>query len=218
MPAQVFCFWTGDNEMSGTRRRNLEFLHGTVGLPVRLVTPRSLQQWLRPEWPLHPGYEFLSLVHKADYLRAYFLHHHGGAYCDIKRPTQQWRAVLEEVSDDEDVWYVAAGHDSSKHVARMAGPLGRDLRVWHHRIPANGAALCRANTPLTLEWLTEVERRLDYYLPQLAEFPGGERGAVVGYPISWNRLLNQVHHPLTLKFNQHVRIDNRIRVDTTDYA
>lgn len=217
IPGRVFCFWTGTNEMPPNRVRNLERMRATIGLPVELVTPGNVHAWVLDEWPLHPAYEFLSLVHRSDYLRAYFLHHHGGAYCDLKEPTPGWDRVLAEVQHDSDVWYVGAPHRSSGHVARLPGALGSDLRLWHERVPGNGACLCRSRTPFTLEWLTEVERRLDYYLPQLREFPGGERGQVVGYPISWNRLLNQVHHPLALKHHEHVRTDRRIDVSSVDY-
>lgn len=214
---RVFCFWTGDNEMSPNRVRNLQRLQESVGVPVHLITSQNLDEWMVGDWPFHPSYEYLSLVHRSDYLRAYFLHHHGGGYCDLKEPTARWDRVLTEIEGDPTVWYVGAPHRSSGHVAKLPGTLGSDLRLWHRSIPGNLACLCRSHTPLTLEWLTEVERRLDYYLPQLREFPGGERGEVVGYPISWNRLLNQVHHPLTLKHHVHVRTDARIDVISLNY-
>ncbi|HSO70892.1 MAG TPA: hypothetical protein VLQ67_14810 [Arachnia sp.] len=217
MPGQVFCFWTGSNPLTENRERNLRGMEKKIGLPVILVTPQNLGEWVKADWPLHPAYEFLSLVHRSDYLRAYFLHHYGGGYCDIKAPTPRWDRVWQSVSHRQDVWYVARGHESSGHVASLPGALGLDVRMWHRIIPSNLACLARSHTPLTLEWLTEVERRLDYFYPQLKEFPGGERGAVVGYPISWNRLLNQVHHPLALKYNEWVVIDDRIDVARADY-
>lgn len=172
MPARVFCFWTGDNDMSANRVRNLRQMREAIGLPVELVTPDTLYHWVKDDWPLHPAYGYLSLVHRSDYLRAYFLHHHGGAYCDIKGPTPRWDRALKDVEGDRRVWFVGAPHRSSGHVAALPGALGADLRLWHGQIPGNLACLCRSHTPLTLEWLTEVERRLDYYLPQLREFPG----------------------------------------------
>ena len=50
------------------------------------MTPANLQDWVVAGHPLHPAYNDLSLVHRSDYLRAYLLHHHGGGYCDLKRP------------------------------------------------------------------------------------------------------------------------------------
>ena len=44
----------------------------------------NLSSWIAEKSPLHPAYNYLSSVHKADYLRCYLMHHHGGAYSDIK--------------------------------------------------------------------------------------------------------------------------------------
>jgi hypothetical protein len=75
----------------------------------------------------------------------------------------------------------------------------------------------RPHTQLTAEWLAEVHRRLDYFADLVAANPGGVRGEAPSYPISWNRLLAQVLHPLALKFHPHVQVDSSLKPQLTDY-
>ena len=91
----VFCAWTGRNAMSADRSAALQSLMLNIGCPVVLLTPDTLTNWVLPEHPLHPAYPYLSLTHKADYLRVYMMYHHGGGYTDIKRVTRNWRPLFE---------------------------------------------------------------------------------------------------------------------------
>jgi hypothetical protein len=81
----IYCFWTGDNEMSQNRLDGLHNLQTVSECEVILVTPQNLNQYILPDAPLHPGYKYLSETHKADYLRTYFMHFYGGGYSDIKK-------------------------------------------------------------------------------------------------------------------------------------
>ncbi|WP_310529783.1 hypothetical protein, partial [Nocardioides sp.] len=85
IPRRVFALWTGDNDLTPNRRAALAELRAQEDLVVVLVSPANLSEWLIRAHPPHPAYEHLSLVHRSDYLRCYLLHHHGGAYCDLKR-------------------------------------------------------------------------------------------------------------------------------------
>lgn len=64
------------------------------GVEVKLITPKNLNNYLLPDFPLHPAYDYLSLVHKSDYLRCYFMHFHGGGYSDIKPNYKNWKNSL----------------------------------------------------------------------------------------------------------------------------
>ena len=48
---------------------------------MELVGPARVAELLGGE--VHPAYELLSLVHRADYLRAELLHRYGGWYADV---------------------------------------------------------------------------------------------------------------------------------------
>ena len=83
--------------MSNNRRRGITSLQAVAGVPVVLVTPENLPQFIQPNAPLHPAFEYLSLVHKSDYLRCYFMHHLGGGYSDIKPCRHNWLASFEQL-------------------------------------------------------------------------------------------------------------------------
>lgn len=85
------------NPMSNNRRRSITSLQAVAGVPVVLVTPENLPQFIQPNAPLHPAFEYLSLVHKSDYLRCYFMHHLGGGYSDIKPCRHNWLASFEQL-------------------------------------------------------------------------------------------------------------------------
>ncbi|MDO5700980.1 MAG: hypothetical protein Q4P36_05850 [Bowdeniella nasicola] len=209
--------WIGDNEMSANRRRNLGALRERLGLPVELVTRESLPRWVLPDHPLHPAWEHLSLVHQSDYLRAYLMHHHGGGYCDLKEPAGSWERAFDHMAANEDIWITGYRELSSASPVRLPGRLGVDIALNYRRLIGLGAYLTRSATPLTAEWLREVERRMSYYADQASEFPGGTRGEVVGYPVSWTRLLGGVLQPLQLKYLRHVRIDDSLLLRFVDY-
>lgn len=217
LPRRVFVVWTGTNEMPPNRRRSLDAIRQMIGVEVCLVTPLTLDEWVLGEHPIHPAYRDLSLVHRSDYLRAYLLHHHGGGYCDLKRPLHSWSDAFTRLERDEDAWVAGYGELSASSAVRLPGTLGIDIALHHSRLVGNGAILAKSHTPFSGEWLREVERRLDYYRPQLAEFPGGERGNVVGYPVSWTHLLGGIFQPLQLKYLANVRRNDSLLLDFENY-
>jgi len=77
---KVFVFWTGDNEITENRKRCLNVLHSKTGVEVELIKASELKQYEHPDYPYHPAYHYLSLNHRSDYLRCYFMHVYGGAY------------------------------------------------------------------------------------------------------------------------------------------
>ncbi|MBB1513198.1 hypothetical protein H5399_12780 [Tessaracoccus sp. MC1627] len=217
LPRRILVAWTGANQLTPNRARNLARMRETVGLPVELVTPDNLRDWVVDGHPIHPAYEHLSLVHRSDYLQAYLMHHHGGGYSGIKAPLHSWGEAYRRAAADPDAWLTGYTELTAASVVRLAGPLGFDVAMHHPRLVGLGAMFVRSYTPLTAEWLREVERRMDYYGPQAAEYPGGIRGEPQGYPVSWTRLLGGVLHPLQLKYLSHVRQDDDLLLDFQDY-
>lgn len=217
LPRRVLCCWTGDNELTPNRKRNLDLLRTTLGVDVVLVTQDNLSDWIVAERPLHWAYEYLSLVHRSDYLHAYLMHHHGGGYVGIKEPLGSWNASFDAIEGDSSKWLLGYREVGVAGVTRAPGNLGADLRRYYSKLIGCGAMIVRSHTPFTAEWLREVERRMDYYAPQLVEFSGGTRGGVVGYPVSWTRLMGRIFHPLSLKYMDRLLIDDRVKVRFEDY-
>ena len=73
---RIWCVWAGTNEMSQNRAACLKSIRTTNGhLDVHLVTPSNIADFIVEGSPLHPCFELLSDVHRADYLHAYLMHH-----------------------------------------------------------------------------------------------------------------------------------------------
>jgi hypothetical protein len=217
LPRRVFVLWTGDNDLTPNRRAALDELRSRQSVDVVLVMPDNLSDWWVDAHPPHPAYDDLSLVHRSDYLRSYLLHHHGGAYCDLKRGYGSLADCIERLERSGVHWLMGYPELSSHHVAAVDGELGRALRRHHGVLVGNGAFVARPRTQLTAEWLSEVERRLDGYATELASHPGNTWGDNPGYPVPWGSLLGGVLQPLTLKHREHVISDPRLLPSLTDF-
>lgn len=216
-PRRVFTLWTGDNPLTTNRTANLELIEQRIGLPLQLVTPANLGEWVVPGHPLHPAYEHLSLIHRSDYLRGYLMHHHGGAYVDVKQPLGSWSASYEQMAADPEAWVASYRTTEANWIGKLRGRLGRDVLVRHRLMFGKGAFLMRSHTSLTAEWLTEMDRLLDGALDPLVTASSGSIYGAEGYPLSWTDLLGRVLDPLTLKHHEHVRYDDRLLLDFTNY-
>lgn len=210
IPSVMFCFWTGANALTPPRVRALQVLRAVnPDLDVRLITPEDLPTYIIPEAPLHPAYPYLSLVHRSDYLRAYFMHHHGGVYCDLKEMWQPWRPLVDRANAAPHVWACGPAEPRSGSSAPLPGVFGRDQRTHFSRILFQAAFAFKPGSPWTQAWLDEVERRLNYFAGLLeshpAQDPFGETG---GYPVPWYALLSEVAAPLSLVYSDHALVDN----------
>lgn len=217
LPERVFVVWAGENDMSANRRRNLRLLEDRIGLAVELVTPANLGDWIRPGSPLPDAYEHLSLIHRSDYLRGYLMHHHGGAYADVKEPLASWGASYARMAADPDVWATSYPTAHANWIGKLPGRLGRDILVHYRLMFGKGGFMMRSQTPLTAEWMAQMDRVLERNAPALAQHPGGVYGDDVRYPLSWTDLLGRVLDPLTLKYHEHVRYDDRMLLRFEDY-
>ena len=201
--------WTGDNPLSANRERNLALIRQRIGIPVELITPTTLADWLVDGAPLHPAYSQLSLIHRSDYLRGYLMHHHGGGYVDIKEPLGSWGATFDRMAGDLDCWVTSYSSSHANWIGKLRGRIGLDILLHYRLMFGKGGFIMRSHTPITAEWMAEMDRRLDVAADELARHSGGVFGEA-GYPLSWTDLLGRVLDPLTLKYHSHVRYDERM--------
>lgn len=216
-PGIVYCFWTGDNELPPNRLESLETMRKNIGVEVRLVTPETLPDYVLPDFPLHPGYRYLSLVHRSDYLRSYFMHHHGGGYGDLKRYSHDWNSAFERLNGSDE-WALGYKEIGRRGVAQI-GERRIDKRLkrnWRDLI-GNGSFIFRPRTPMTTRWYDEVRRRMDGYLDDLKRNPGNIWGDNEGYPIPWTGIQGNLFHPLALEFRRHIIQDDSIKPSFDDY-
>lgn len=230
MNRALYVFWTGENPVSENRRRSLEAMANT-GLPLVFVTAQNLPEYLPPA-RLHPAYPSLNLAHRADYLRCYFMHHHGGAYSDLKLNASSWLAAFEGLANDPEAWatgyrelranavadiYLSARRRRAGFVPSLRAQLQwRHLQLNYRKVIGNGAFIFKPGTPLTAAWWEALNQRLDELLPELERHPArhpkdqpGMRidGEPSRYPVPWTYLLGDVLQPLALQHSARLRYD-----------
>jgi len=185
------------------------------GLEVSFITQKNLHEWIVADSPLHLSYPYLSAVHRADYLRVYFMHHYGGGYSDIKNINDSWLHARDQLlnSNKYGVGY------------REVGPKGvAMIRSWRYIILlyrwrlllGNGAYIFKPHSRFTFEWLRLTEEFLDKKYVELKKNPASHpedysgrklksnqvvKGYSSSYPIRWSEMLGDIFHPLCLKYS-----------------
>lgn len=208
IPRRIWCVWAGSNEMSPNRRACLDSIRSmNPDLDVQLVTRANISDYIVQQSPLHPSFELLSDVHRADYLHAYLMHHHGGGFTDIKKHPHSWLPAFQEMDGDPDAWITGYQVPRSSESAWIDSRLGRDVRRNYAGLLGFSGKIVRANNPITHEWILEVNRRLDYYTELLKLAPGNIYGDNPGYPLPWTSIGSQIYEPLCLKYRKHIRIN-----------
>ena len=232
MERRVFCFWTGHNAMSEDRKRCLDDMRRQIGL-IELVKADDIPKWERPNAPFHPSFSYLSEVHKADYLRAYFMHHYGGGYADIKRQSGNWEAAFELLQKAEGRLLGVGYPELSNGVAplfknkigwshfllkeRCSGAeLRRHYRLIssnHEIIAGNCAFIMNSQTKLTLTWLDTIHFYLDKLMPSLRRYPATDPrdhrkkrngGRQSKYPLRWTQICGSILAPLLWRHRDQI--------------
>ena len=208
----VYCFWTGDNEMSKNRINAYKSLSNAC-VPVKLITRENLEEYIHPEYPLHKAYPYLSSVHKADYLRCYFMHIYGGGYCDIKIIKHSWIHLFDYLDRHNEKWIVGYREIARKAVAAKTPEDYLFLADNYHLLIGNAAYICKPNTPFTTEWFNELHQKLDDKYDELVKNPAKThrdyKSDTSDYPLGWNEILGQIFHMLTYKYRDNIW--NRLR-------
>jgi len=229
MERRIFCFWTGNNELSENRLRNLDNMSIISDISTVLITENNLNEWLIE--PLHPGYKYLSFVHRADYLRCYFMHFYGGGYCDIKHPGRSWLKAFNDIEKNENIYI-----NGYPEISRSYGCVPRihydpDIHIDEnidkliHEDPGfryligNSSYIARPKTDFTKEWYNNLLRLMDKKYNLLQKYPAKhprDKYGVNGsqYPLRWPELLAEIFVPLIYKYHNHVmqtlpRINNQ---------
>jgi hypothetical protein len=166
---------------------------------VLLVTKGNLAGYILPDHPLHPAYQYLSETHKADYLRTYFMHFHGGGYSDIKKASGSWIESFTQMNTT-DAWM--CGYKEIEGGVAYA-PNADKWRV----MVGNGAYICKPQTELTAKWYSEMLALLDSKLDALRLHPSSfpqDCSEVSPYPIGWNEMLGRIFHRVSYEYSDKI--------------
>lgn len=216
----IYIFWTGENEITPNRMKGIESMKKVCGVEVKLITPKNLPEYIKEDDPLPEAYQYLSYVHRADYLRSYFMYHYGGGYGDIKTYYKSWTEAFDRL-DQSDAYvkgYPEVGFwGVAYHDVENIG-LRHDLRTHWRYLVGNGAYICRSHTRLTAEWHSEAKRRLLRLSDELYNHPATDPyGQNVDYPVKWSGLLGSIFHPLCLKYKDRLLSDKALMPSFENY-
>lgn len=204
----IFCFWTGDNPMTDQRQACLQSIAKNTHCTVLCITADTLQNWILPEHPLHPAYPYLSAVHKADYLRAYFMCHYGGGYTDIKTASGSWKPAFDLLEQDPNLWIVGYPEADKGCIAYIDDKaLYAKMQEVYSKMLGNGSYICRKNTPLCVEWLAQVHSTLDRVSDRLSRYPAPHPRVHSEqdprYALKWTEICGHIFHPLIYTYLEH---------------
>jgi len=170
----IWMCWTGNNPVPGHLRLCMKTIERNSGLPVILVTPNNLLQYVPDP---HPAYEFLHLAHRADYLRCCLLHFYGGMYLDMDTICLQRLTGLFDQLEK----YDAVGYDGAQ---------------WGELIGISDMGPFRPGSELTELWFNvlhgKMQQRLDDMRAQRTD---------VFY---WQEILRDIFQPVSLMHQQRI--------------
>lgn len=110
VPPVVWTFWLHEYPLEGAGLSTFEALPISLDVNVQLVEPDILPQYNVTEKPFHPALKYLAPNHKIDYLHAYFMHHYGGGYLEIRprKDNTTWTGPFDYVASNDSYWFLGA--------------------------------------------------------------------------------------------------------------
>jgi hypothetical protein len=223
VPFVIWCYWEG-GEMSPNRKKSFDFLMQHIEVPIALITRENLSKFIKPDYPLPEAFEYISIVHRSDYIRAYLMHHYGGGWHDIKATLVSYKSVWDEFVDPK-IWIIGR-KEIQKGAAKVLDEYGNFIPDHYQDLIAVPSWVARSNTLLSKEILVGIENILAQNLDCLKENPAihpREKKLPKGnifkeifniikfkyqkrstkYPLEWT-LFGNVFHPKILKYKQHI--------------
>ena len=188
--------------MPDNRKRCFESIVNSCGCNVSLISPSNIDLFTIKSSPLHEAYEYLSLTHRADYLRAYLMYHYGGGYTDIKFNSFDWKNMFNYLYNTRKQ-FIGYQEMLPEHIASA----DIEIKNSYFNLPGVVHFIFKKYTQIAKIWLDEVHLILDKNKDKLKKHPGNYHPrAIYGgafqtdlfkgsqYPFGWNQLLGSVFH------------------------
>ena len=148
VPEVVFAVQFGKN-ISNNRLAALNSLISNIAVPYILITDNNYKSFVLGNYPLHEAWNYLSGVHKSDYLRCYLLHHYGGGYHDIKYRNKDWVNQWESFND-RNIWLKSRNERQKNCVAYdVDNPDTKWIQNHYKELGTMTFCICRPNTLYT---------------------------------------------------------------------
>jgi len=221
----IYALWLGDEVMNDDRKNSIN----NLGVNRILITKHNIHEYVLDNHPLHPAYQYLSTVHKSDYLRSYLMYHYGGGYSDVKYTNINWEEGFDKIDKNDNIMMVGIktsfGHTYAG-IEEWSEDTKNNIILNIGKLCVMGWFICRPKSPIVIEWYNELNRRLDIYLPKLIinpskftrecfipslghayDGPSWElktKKIRTDYPLSWNILLSQILYPLQVKYINNI--------------
>jgi hypothetical protein len=209
----IFIFWLGLNKMGKKRKQILNYLKNNIKkCDVTLINNFNYKNFIKPAYQLHPAFEYLSAVHKTDYLRCYFMHHYGGGYTDIKYQYDNWNQCFNKINDNSNIFVIGC---KEKNIGCISGRCSNYVRNNWERCISNGKFIMKKQTVFTSQMMSKIHEILDLKLELLKKNPAycNRSGYLCKhteckhYPIWWNEILGEILHPLEVEYHKHILYD-----------
>ena len=206
----VYGVWYGGDKMSPNRKKcydNLVENFKNEGLEFKLITEKNICEY--PLIKLHEGFQYLSEVHKSDYLRTALMHFYGGGYTDIKMYSPGWKKAFSDLENSNSFgngYTELSGRDVAVIPDKM---LHYQMVQNFSKLLGNVNYIFKKDTPFTREWYSSMIKLMDKHLEMLKRYPSKHsrqnlyiQDRNYPYPIQWTELLGCIFHPLCLKYSE----------------
>lgn len=241
----IFTLWTGNNDLTQNRYDGLISIKNMKNVNMINVNPDNIDMFIKDGHPLHKSYNYLSKIHKSDYLRCYLMHHWGGGYSDIKKHYNNvsWDKHFDKIKRNNNMWMIGAPLDGIAYPEENDDKLNKLLEQNTKNMAGISYFIYKPYTKLTYDWYNKLHEMLDEFYPQLCKNPAiysresfdrppskwcnDEMDENIKkrpcpkeptkYPISWNRILGQINYPIQLKYLQNIEVNIDLP-DGNDYT
>lgn len=170
----LYCFWFSQNKMSINRKRALKTLQKNCGVNLKLINLKTFYEYENIEIPIHPGFEYLTDVHKSDYAKVYMAYFYGEGYSDIKADSFDWNIFFDEL--------FLSKYNANSSPTQSFNDLGnfwkedivlkKYISENYYKISENGHYIFKPKTIYAYEWLMMLHDMLNKNFDQLKNNPG----------------------------------------------
>lgn len=181
----IWLAWPGDDEMPGYLQACLDTVirHNQDHFQVVVITPRNLRDYIEN---VHPAFELLSYVHRADYIRCEVLNQRGGVYLDTDTLAFKSFKPFYDLLERYDI----VNYDGSK---------------WQEVFGLSAFGPTRRSSLLTSEWSRRLHQRLDQRYDDLAAFRRRESDPREDC-LEWTEILRNVVVPVAMELQRQGRL------------